>query len=110
MLFVHSDHVNFYFNGQYLQNVAFSFEKCLNIQPNKKNSFIAKSGIALTWGNFYLPLDCICKKPELSIYTTKDFWRKMIKVKITFVYLLCTIMLKKFFRADHEAQGWKMLT
>ena len=34
----------------------------------------------------------------------------MIKVKITFVYLLCTIMLKKFFRADHEAQGWKMLT
>ena len=26
----------------------------------------------------------------------KDFWKKMTKVKITFVYLLCSIMLKKF--------------
>ena len=65
-------------------------------------SSTAKFSIAFTWGNFHLPLNGIWEKPELLICTTRGFLKKITKVKITFVYLLRTIMIKKILKADHE--------
>ena len=90
-------------NVQFLRNVVSSFEKggIVKITPRQipesqwKISSTAKFSIAFTWGNFHLPLNGIWKKPELFICMTRGFLKKITKVKITFVYMLRTIMIKK---------------
>ena len=97
-------------NVQFLRNFVFSFEKSWNSQNHSlsdsqnpmKNVFHSKIFNCLHLGKFSSTLNGIWEKPELLICATRGFLKKITKVKITFVYLLRTIMIKKILKADHE--------
>ena len=104
ILFVHSCHVNFNLNQcSVFTKCYFSLKRVqiVKITPHQipttppKISFIAKFLTAFTWGNFHLPWTLFAKNLDFPFALEKDFLEKITKVKITFVYLSCTIILKK---------------
>ena len=90
-------------NVQFLRDVVSSFEKGWNSQNHSssdfrkpmKNLLHSKIFNCLHLGKFSPTPNGIWKKPELFICMTRGFLKKITKVKITFVYMLGTIMIKK---------------
>ena len=113
ILFVHSDYVNFNCNQCSIFTEPcfqlwkrFEWSKSLLVrflQSNKKLPL--KQNLQLSsLGEFSPnPEYHLVKTWTVHFHHNRILAKKTAKVKINFVYLTCTIMLKKTLKADHEA-------